>query len=500
MISPQLRAHILRLHTVEKWKVHPIAKQLGLHHATVRNALHEAGVSDAVQKRPSKTDPFIPFVHESLQRYPDLTASRLLQMVRERGYVGGPSHFRALVSRLRPRPTPEAFLRRQTLAGEEAQVDWGAFGKVLCGRALRKLSAFVMVLSQSRMLYVRFFLSESQSLFLRGHQLAFEFFGGVPRVLLYDNLKSAVLERIGDAIRFHPGHWDFAMHHGFEPRPVAVRRGNEKGRVERAIGYLRTSFFPARTFSSLQQLNEQALAFCNTEAAARRCPEDPTLSVGQAWELEKPLLLPLPQTPFPIEERLAVRAGKTPYIRFDKNDYSIPHTAVRRTLTVLASEDCVRIVDGTQELAVHPRSFDQGTTVENDAHIEALRREKRRAKEPAILRRLTLAAPAAQDFFHLLAARGGALGAALGRMERLLDQYGPAELQAALVAASDLPNPQLYDIQLLLDQRKRQLSLPPPLGLHLPADSPLRAVSVTPHPLASYDSLHRKKDDSHDPR
>ena len=496
MISPQLRAHILRLHSVEKWKVHPIAKHLGIHHATVRNALREAGISDAVPKRPSKADPFLPFMKESLQRYPDLTASRLLQMVRERGYVGGPSHFRALVSRLRPRPTPEAFLRRKTLPGEEAQVDWGAFGKVLCGRALRKLSAFVMVLSQSRMLYVRFFLGESQSLFLRGHQLAFEFFGGVPRVLLYDNLKSAVLERIGDAVRFHPGHWDFAMHHGFEPRPVAVRRGNEKGRVERAIRYLRTSFFPARTFSSLQELNEQALVFCNTEAAERRCPEDHTLSVRQAWELEKPLLLPLPQSLFPIEERVEVRAGKTPYIRFDKNDYSIPHTSVRRTLTVLASEDCVRILDDNQPIAVHTRSFDQGTTVENNAHIEALRREKRRAKEPTILRRLTVAAPAAEDFFHLLAARGGALGSALLRMERLLDLYGPTELQAALLAASDLPNPQIHDIHVLLDQRKRQLNLPPPIGIHLPDDSPLRAVSVTPHSLASYDSLKMKKEDS----
>lgn len=500
MISQALRANIVRLHTVEKWKVHPIAKQLGLHHSTVRRALCAAGLSDPVQKRPSKSDPFVPFVKESLQRYPDLTAARLLQMVRERGYVGGPSHFRALVSRLRPGRITEAYLRRRTLPGEEAQVDWACFGKFVCGQATRNLSAFVMVLSQSRMLYVRFFLGQSQSLFLRGHQLAFEFFGGVPRVLLYDNLKSAVLERIGDAIRFHPTHWDFATHYGFDPRPVGVRRGNEKGRVERAIRYLRTSFFPARSFSSLQELNEQALAFCEAEATKRRCPDDSTLSVRAAWELERPLLLPIPKIPFPIEERLEVRAGKTPYIRFDKNDYSIPHTAVRRTLTVLASEDSVRILLDNQQLALHPRSFDQGITIEDDAHLDALRKEKRRAKEPAILRRLTLAAPAAAGFFRILAARGGALGPALTRMERLLDLFSPAELQAALVLAADLPSPQIHDIHLLLDQRKRQLALPPPIGVHLPEDSPLRALSVTPHSLAAYDALHQKKEDSHDPR
>jgi transposase len=250
MISPQLRAHIVRLHCVEKWKVHPIAKQLGVHHATVRRTLRAEGLPDPVQQRPSKCDPFAPFVKESLRRYPDLTAARLLQMVRERGYVGSPSHFRAIVGRLRPRLPAEAFLRRRTVPGEEAQVDWASFGKLTCGRTTRNLSAFVMVLSQSRMLYVHFFLGQTQSLFLRGHQLAFEFFGGVPRVLLYDNLKSAVLERIGDAIRFHPTLWDFSAHYGFEPRPVAVARGNEKGRVERAIRYLRTSFFPARSYAS----------------------------------------------------------------------------------------------------------------------------------------------------------------------------------------------------------------------------------------------------------
>jgi hypothetical protein len=279
-----------------------------------------------------------------------------------------------------------------------------------------------------------------------------------------------------------------------------VAKGNEKGRVERAILYLRTSFFPARTFASLQQLNEQALHFCQTEAAQRRCPDDHSLSVGAAWELERPLLLPPPPTPFPSEERLEVRAGKTPYIRFDKNDYSIPHTAVRRTLTVWASEDRVRILDDKTEIAVHTRCFDQGTTVEDDAHIDALRREKRRAAEPATLRRLTVAAPAAAAFFRRLAERGGALGPSLVRMERLLDLFSPAELQVALAEAALLPTPQIHDVQILLDQRKRQLALPPPIGIHLPEDSPLRKLSVTPHSLASYDSLSRHAEDSHDSR
>jgi len=368
MISPALRAQILRLYRVESWKPYVIAKHLGVHPLTVRRALLSDGLPAPVVTRPSKLDPYIPYLRQMLERYPGLTAARLLQKVRERGYVGCDSHFREQISRLRPRRSAEAYVRRKVLAAEEAQVDWASFGKLSCGRAMRTLSAFVMVLSHSRMLFVRFFLGQTQSLFLQGHEHAFAFFGGVPKVLLYDNLKSAVLERVGDAIRFHPTLWDFSAHYGFEPRPVGVSRGNEKGRVERAIRYLRTSFFPARTYTDLADLNSQALTFCQTIAAQRRHTEDHSLSVREVWERERPLLLPLPSVPFPTDERIEVRAGKTPYVRFDKNDYSIPHTAVRRTLTVLACDETVRIVDGSSLLAEHPRCFDQGQTIEQESH------------------------------------------------------------------------------------------------------------------------------------
>ena len=114
--------------------------------------------------------------------------------------------------------------------------------------------------------------------FLRGHEAVFHAWGGLPRVLLYDNLKSAVLERQGDAIRFHPLLLAFAAHYRFEPRPVAVARGNEKGRVERTIRYIRDSFFAARTWHDLDDLNAQAEAWCLGPAADRPCPEDPSPS------------------------------------------------------------------------------------------------------------------------------------------------------------------------------------------------------------------------------
>ena len=168
---------------------------------------------------------------------------------------------------------------------EQAQVDWGHFGQLEIGRARRPLMAFVMVLSHSRQIFLRFYLDARMENFLRGHVDAFDALGGVPRVLLYDNLKSAVLERRGEAIRFHPTLLEFAGHYRFEPRPVAVARGNEKGRVERAIRYVRDAFFAARSFTDMDDLNAQAAAWCNGIAADRRCPA--RRSARSGWYLPR---------------------------------------------------------------------------------------------------------------------------------------------------------------------------------------------------------------------
>ena len=161
--------------------------------------------------------------------------------------------------------------------------------------------------------------------------------GGTARTLLYDNMKSVVLERRGDAIRFHPTLLELAAHYRFEPRPVPPARGIEKGRVERLIRFARQSFFSARRFRDLDDLNDQADEWCRTRAAERPCPEDPQRTVAEVFAEERAHLIELPDNPFPCEERVEVQVSKTPYIRFDANDYSIPHRYVGRTLVVSAN-------------------------------------------------------------------------------------------------------------------------------------------------------------------
>ncbi|HSS64590.1 MAG TPA: IS21 family transposase, partial [Gammaproteobacteria bacterium] len=307
-ISPELEAQILRYFHVEKWRVGTIARQLGVHHGTVDRVLSQAGLPKAQRPhRPSRLDPFVPFILETLERFPTLTASRLYAMVQERGYAGGPDHFRHLIAHHRPRQPGEAYHRLKTLPGEQAQVDWAHFGKIPIGRAERTLMAFVMVLSFSRQLFLRFFLDARMANFLRGHEAAFAAWGGCARVLLYDNLKSAVLERRGEAIRFHPTLLALAAHYRFEPRPVAPARGNEKGRVERAIRYVRENFFAARTWTDLDDLNAQAEQWCWRQAADRPCPEERSRSVRAVFAEEQPRLLALPDNPFPCDEQVEAK-------------------------------------------------------------------------------------------------------------------------------------------------------------------------------------------------
>jgi transposase len=209
--SPDIEAQILRYYHAEKWTVGTIARQLHVHHGVVRRVLDQAGLPRiGPPPRQSLIDAYLPFIGQTLETFPTLTASRLYVMVRERGYPGRPDHFRHLIGCLRPRRKAEAYLRLRSLPGEQGQVDWGHFGQLAIGRARRKLMAFVMVLSYSRQIFLRFFPDARMENFLRGHVAAFTAWGGVPRVLLYDNLKSAVLERRGDAIRFHPTLLGFA--------------------------------------------------------------------------------------------------------------------------------------------------------------------------------------------------------------------------------------------------------------------------------------------------
>lgn len=489
-IAPELRAQILRLYQVEHWRVGTIARQLHVHRDTVRSVLNQACVMRPQQPgRPSRVDPYLPFMRETLAKFPTLTASRLHTMVQARGYAGGADYFRHIVARHRPRPAAEAYLRLRTLPGEQMQIDWGHFGHTQIGRARRPLMAFVAVLSYSRRVFVHFSLNARMDAFLQGHALAFCAWGGLARVALYDNLKSAVLERAGDAIRFNPQLLAFASHYRYEPRPVAPARGNEKGRVERKIRFIRESFFAACKFTDVDDLNAQARVWCEGQAGDLRWPEDTRVSVREAFEIERTSLLALPHADYPVHERLEVQVAKTPYVRFDLNDYSVPHQHVRRTLTVVATPQRVRILDGQCEVADHARSFDSGQQIEVAAHIQALVAHKRTARQHRATDALAHAAPAVSELLKGAAARGYNLGSITATLSRLLERYGAQALQAAIVEAlaHDVPHPNA--VRLALERAREARQENPPVLAQLGERARALDVRVRPHALNSYDDL-----------
>ncbi len=492
MIPHETRARIIRLHFGDGWPIGTIAKQLGVHHATVRAVLAKVGAPQALAPpRPSMADPFAPFIVQQLDKTPDLRASRLYDMVVERGYLGRPDHFRSIVACLRKPKPAEAFLRLRTLPGEQAQADWAHFGAMRVGNALRKLYAFVVVLAYSRFIFLRFGFDIGMAGFIRGHVQAFNHFDGVPRTILFDNLKSAVLERQGDAIRFNPTLLDLAAHYRFEPRPVAPCRGNEKGRVERAIQYIRRAFFAGRAFADLADLNRQAADWCQREADTRMCPEDRQMTVRAAFEVEQPRLRPLPSDDFPDLERVEVAVPKTPYVRFDLNDYSVPASFVRRRLTVVADLQRVRVVDGATLVADHPRSFDKGLQIEDQAHIAALVDRKRAARKDRAQDRVIATVPSAAALLSAWGQRGGNLGSAVAALGRLLDHYGAADLESAAAEAlrADLPHPNA--VRQIVERLRHDRGLLPPVAIAPPANPRARGIAVTPHALADYDAIAR---------
>jgi transposase len=491
MISPETRVQIRRYFYAEHWKIGTIAQALNVHPDTVRRAIEVERFHQAEPLRASIVDPYLPFVRQVLEQHPRLRATRIYQMIQDRGYAGSVEQLRRTVARLRPQPH-EAFLRLQVFPAEEAQVDWAYFGAVMVGRAKRQLSCFVITLSWSRALYLEFFFDQTAENFLRGHVRAFQDWSGTPRVILYDNLRSAVLERRGNQIHFNPRLLELAAHYHFAPRPCQVRAGNQKGRVERAIRYVRDSFWAGRVFTTLAECNRQALLWRDQVAHQRRWPDDSARSVAQALAEEQPRLLALPRHSFDTDRVEQVLSRKTIYLHFDLNDYSIPPEAVGRPLTLVASDTDIRILDGAAEIARHHRSYDRQQSILDPAHEQALLRTKRKALPQTRAGRLALAVPESDELLERAFAQGESAARQATQLLRLLDVYGVAALRRAIREALERNTPRASSVAFLLRRNQRSASLP---ALDLSRHPEAQALDVRPHNLETYDELAHSRDD-----
>lgn len=484
-VSSETEAEIRRLHYAEHWKVGTIVTQLGVHGDVVRRVLGHQDRGHSTIARPRKLDPYLPFIVETLTQYPRLRATRIYDMVRERGYQGSIRTLREQVRAVRPRSRRDAFLRTETLCGEQAQVDWAYVGKVAVPGGQRQLWLFVLELRYARALWGEFVFDLSADGLCRSLTRAATFFGGVPRQWLFDNPKIVVLERNGSSIRFHPALIELCGQMHVQPRLCAVAQPQHKGGVERAIRYLRDRFLAGRHIHDIESGNLALKTFLCEIAYQRPHPRHPDRTVADVLSEERAHLLPVPQ-PLPATDTIKpARVDKTAFVHMDTNFYSVPPEHANQTLTLVYNDRFVRLLDGKSEVACHARSWGFRQTIEEPAHREALVRERRRARELKGRDRLRAHIPDIDRLFASWLERGHVMAAQVARAGKLLDLYGASVMADAVaeILARGLDDPSALAVA--CDRRRRALQKPLPLTIPLPDHVDDR--EVIPHALERYD-------------
>lgn len=334
-------------------------------------------------KRSSKLDVFKSQIIALLDRHPYST-QQILQQLQQQGYAGGYTILKDYVRLVRPVRRP-AFLMLEFAAGECAQVDWGSYGSVAVGSTRRRLSFFLMVLCYSRMLYLEFTLSEAMDHFLTCHRHAFEFFGGVPQKVMIDNLKVGVVRHpLGQKALFNPRYLDFAAHYGFQPIACNVRKGNEKGRVENGVGYVKKNFLNGLDIPSFAAINPAAVQWRDTIANVRLHGETHQKPIA-LFEREKPLLKPLPVMPYDCGIIQPADVSRCCHFIFQSNRYSVPYLYASQRLTLKVLPDQLLVFHNEKLVATHPRRYDRGRRISNPDHLKELQAQRQQARHQTLL-------------------------------------------------------------------------------------------------------------------
>jgi transposase len=483
MIDYHRFCQIKHLHAQQGLNTSQIARELSLDPRTVSYWLAQDHFRPRkARQRHSKLDPFKGQIVHMLERYP-YSAAQVLQRLREHGFDGGYSLVKAYVHTVRPH-RQGAFLTLAFAPGECAQVDWGSFGSVSVGQTHRQLSFFVMVLCYSRMLYVEFTVSQTMEHFLACHQHAFEFFGGIPTKVMVDNLKSAVLTRtLGEAPVFNPKYLDFAHHSGFTIAPCNVGKGNEKGRVENGVGYVKKNFLAGLELPDFSALNPATRHWLDTVANVRLHGETKTQPV-QLWHAERPCLRPLPLHPFDIATVSQVRASRQFRITLETNRYSVPAHYAGQALTLKTYPDRLCVYVGDKLIARHIRRYDRFQDIEDPDHPKPLLEQRKKARDHQLFMRFLALSPRAEAYYLKLEERRLNPHHHVRKIVALSDMYAPEAVARAMEDALVYEAFSSDYIANLLEQRAR--FTPEASALHLTRRADLLEVRLEQPDLSIY--------------
>lgn len=489
-MDKQLRVEIRYLHARHGLSMRAIARRLKISPRTVGRALAEAPTLNprARKKRPSKLDPYKPSIARLLEECPRISGIRIFEEITRQGYTGKTSILNEYVQSIR-QTEKEAFFRLHFAPGEQAQVDWGVCGTIEVEGRPRRLSVFAMVLSYSRMLYLEFTVSEQIEEFLRCHVNAFTFFAGVPACMLYDNLKSVVLQRHGPAVQFNSRFLDFAGHYCIQPRVCGVAKGNEKGRVESAIKYIKGNFLAGRSFTDLSDINGQARTWRDTCANVRihgTTRKQPL----ELFAEEKALLGPLPLIGYDTAITVSVRVSKDCFVQFETNSYSVPTRYVCEKLTLKAVPHAVTIYKDHDQIAAHRRCWGRYQTIEDPAHFKDLLRIKHNARTHKMKDHFVLLGTDAAAYLEGLLQGKVNAQTHVGKILKLADLYGTTAVCDALAKALRHEAFGAEYIENIILQRRAAEDCREPANTLLMDDASGFGDIVIPVPdLARYDAL-----------
>jgi transposase len=464
-VAQTARALALSPHTVAKW-------------AAVDQFRVRAGVP-----RASKLDAFKGQIVRWLDAHP-YSAQQIFQRLGEAGYAGGISIVKDYVQRIRPRHQ-EAFLKLDFAPGECAQVDWGEFGTIGVGATRRRLSFFLMVLCYSRRMYLEFTVSQQMEFFLACHENAFAAFAGVPRRLMVDNLKSAVLQRlVGAAPVFNPKYLDFSRHWGFEISPCNVRAGNEKGRVENGVGFVKKNLLAGLELPDFAALQPAAAVWVDTVANVRVHRETHQRPIDR-FEDERAQLSPLNPAGFDLARVCVVRATKQFRVPLDSNRYTVPSRYAGQRLTLKAYADRVCIYDGEQLVARHVRRMDRHKDIEDPDHERQLLAQRASAREQRLVVSFLALSPRAQAYREGLEAKRVNARVHLRKILALAELHGTEAVARALDDGLELQAFSAEYIANILGARRR--IGPEPAALSLTRRADLLELELPEPDLSIYD-------------
>ena len=498
--AAQRFAEVLKLAFVDDLGVRAIARRLHMARKTVRRILDRERCGRGARSaapRPTLLGAYDGAIRQMLSDTPELRAPAVLERLRPLGYRGGVTIVRQRLRQLRPAVEREPFLTLDFAPGAAVQVDWADFGFALPG-CPRRVSAFVMALCHSRMLYLEFVFSQAMGTFLRSMERGLRFFGGTTKADIFDNMKTVVLSHTPTATVFNQRFLEYARTRHFAVVACNVRKGNEKGRVERPIGFVRERFWPGCRPTDLMDLNVKAAAWRDTFANNRVHEVTGKVPSLVFENEERRLLRPIDEVPFNTDDVESAGVTKSFRVRFDRNLYSVPPQLVGQSVVVRANDAAVAVFLGPKQVAMHSRSWDVAADIEHPAHREAALAKKPRAADGGLPPGLAGLGAVGVNYFKVLAAGSRSVHREIVRLTFLVEIFGESATRAAVDEVMRTGHVGAEYVEYVLRHKRGLAPQPAPLRL---GDLALDAISFSEPDLGNYDRIaERTRDPGEPPR